>query len=107
MRLLEHLKKMRDMLSESEHWTQKCTARDQNGNPTSADSKKAHSWCLVGAAYNITSSLKDISNILNALRDSANERYIDHYNDLETTTHSDILNMIDTAIQQTEVTQCL
>ena len=105
MKLLEHLKEIRIMLSKSEHWTQKCTARDKDGKHVGFDGKHAYSWCIVGAVYKITKSGKEAADILNYLSDTIGNVSMNTFNDSETTTHSDILNMIDNAItqQRTEI----
>lgn len=107
-RELEHLKKMRDLLAKG--WTQGTDARDASGNPTHAQSHKAASFCPRGAAIHVSATwglgpikLKSLAAALNEM--SPLQGPLETWNDSKWRTQSEVLALIDRAIEIAEAEQ--
>lgn len=118
---LEEIKKgliaMRELLAEEGRWCQDFYARDKNAHSTDPWDPNACQWCVMGAAIKVFGndelpSALDIEHCTIGPADAYGERislnelvanvvgYINvaAWQDLETTTHADVLHMLDKAI---------
>lgn len=93
MTTLEQLIAMRELLTPPECWTKGAFARDKFDVITTSYSPDAVRWCLYGAMYKVGFG-HDIINTMQTLPLS-----LSVYNDHPTTTHADILKLLDTAIE--------
>lgn len=98
-----------------EHWTKGANARDQEGKALgTAVSRKACRWCATGAIYraNALSNEGSVFDDVEALRvlssviapngnpnESAVLNTITGFNDAENTSHADVLDLFDQAIE--------
>ena len=76
------------LLSDFSKWTQGALARDINNNSVSFDSKKAISWCLMGALLKCDIIPKEYIKILNNIPN----KNIRDFND--THTYKEVINLI-------------
>ena len=100
MKLLDNLKKIRELLSDESRWTRLVYARDANGARVNEHSPLACSWCLLGAVSAVcyhayTHNDNDCMTVLFHLERMLDKKSIAVYNDSDTTKHSDILDLID------------
>lgn len=97
----EVLIKVRELLSDPSRWTQRCSARDCNGNPAHESGEEPVAFCLFGAMTRVTGGLdvyKDLSEILY-------DRWcisIPAWNDAPGRTHAEVLALLDKAIDAYE-----
>lgn len=96
---LEHLKRMRGLLASG--WTQGALARDRNGHEVSETSDNAVSFCIAGAMYRSARGLIRLWSIHHALRE-VNADEIASWNDARNRTQSEVLALIDRAIEIAE-----
>lgn len=101
MSTMDALIALKTLLAEPSSWTKGKPARNAEGNRIAPTSDNAVCWCLLGAIYRITyydhNLFTVICGIMNRL---VNSLGLSTYNDDPTTTHADILKLIDTAIEQ-------
>lgn len=99
-RLVDRLKKVRELLEKPERWCQKDSAVDADGNFVNARSRKAVAFCLMGAAIHVSESM----HVTGALSDALPENVygLTYYNDQPERTHADILRVVDQAIANAE-----
>lgn len=93
MTTLEQLIAMRELLASPERWTKGALARDKFGNVTYYRANAAVCWCLLGALRKVAFGY-DTEDTRRAL-----VICLDDYNDARTTTHTDILRLLDIAIE--------
>ena len=102
--ITDNLKAVRELLSVPERWTKKADARDDMGRVVFFDSDDAASWCLVGAVEHQCHRLRRPRfALLNALKRRGGIyplMTLQEFNDAETTTHADVLALLDEAIAQ-------
>ena len=100
----KHLAKAKKMIQDPEHWTQHCKARDKDGSITGADSPNRHSICLITslqltrqdfAEYGQT--MFDLAEIIDDCNDDSYTT-IANFND--TNPHSEVMDLLDKAINQ-------
>lgn len=102
----EVLIRVRERLSDPSHWCQGSMALDEHDNPIDPQSKEACRWCLLGAIHAETSDNVMINDINNILVRKYTEKFKRHYfiitaaNDVPTTTHQDILTLLDEEIKR-------
>lgn len=102
---LEHLKKMRDLLAKG--WTQGALARNRSGRKVRVKSNKAASFCIMGAHYHVR-RMTSGKTMLDALFIAAVELNIPSltsWNDARNRTQSEVLALIDRAIEIAETEQ--
>lgn len=90
--------KIKELLKDESNWTQDKFARDENGMGVSADNSTAVCWCLTGAIYRCYHSDDDrvVALVTDYIFETFNTYGIAHWNDLPTTTFSDIKQLIET-----------
>lgn len=102
------LESMRELLSDETKWTKGESARDANGKAVPSTSEDAASFCLIGAIHQADGAYHDVRNALVAQILKRSERSVVYFNavvyfnDLPTTTHADILGVLDDAIAAEE-----
>ena len=97
---------IRKLLSEPERWTQGVIARNKNGYRVEPEDSCATSWCLGGAIYlacctlkfDATTHVSTISYLATHLPTEFENKEMHNYNDSPATTHTDILELLDTTI---------
>jgi hypothetical protein len=113
------LQKAKALISNRDNWTQQCEARNKDLQPCPPNHPDAVAFCIIGAVHNVcgldcddpTESLpehkvsRDAYDILQdaviQITDGQREDYtVEQYND--TRTHSQVLEMLDTAILAAE-----
>jgi hypothetical protein len=111
MSTLELLKSMRKKIATG--WTQGCSARNRHGHPVVPNSESACQWCLigsmtadmtllneVGAAHVRARAYRVIGQLLNNRNESED---LALYNDNESRTREEVLELLDEAITMAEV----
>jgi len=120
MTTLEILKKMRALLDKPENWTRRTYARDVNGEPVSmVNPKDAVSFCIMGAYRKVSSPVigqapiwsgravahykalqEQIPKPFFSISDFNHDphRTLSAFNDDPSTTHTDMLSLLDRAI---------
>lgn len=94
MNTKEILLAARELLAKG--WTQGEVSRDEFGNYASPKSKKSCKWCGFGALCAVT-DYKQATDILRKVDDINRINFV-VFNDLETTTQQDVLNIFDKTI---------
>ncbi len=101
MSTMDALIALKTLLAEPPSWTKGKSARNAEGNRTEPTRDDAVCWCLLGAIYRITNYDCNLFIVINnIMRGLVNNTAITAYNDNPTTTHADILKLIDAAIEQ-------
>lgn len=108
MAVRDALVAIRELLSVPERWTKGADSRDANGDPAGLYSERgAVCWCLDGAIFATAGKFgvasRDVMNVVDrqVRRRVGDEHYnAPTYNDDETTTHADILSLLDEAIAE-------
>lgn len=98
---LKVLVSARELLSDEKRWTRHRYARDAAGDNAMLSGKKAVCWCLTGAVLNspLRSSHQDIAlDLIHGVVGGS----IFGFNDDPTTTHADILRVLDAAIEKAQ-----
>ena len=72
---------------------------DSDGNAVDFSDKNACRWCLAGAITYICPDTSEIIEVYNCLSDLIESQSISIYNDNLKEKHSDIINLLDTAIK--------
>ena len=105
---LEVLEGMRSLLTYPANWTQCVEATDCNGNSVRAADRNARNWCLIGACMKVERSLN--TRALTTIKATSAYEYwkavvytgyepsLVDFNDSPTTTHADIMAILDEAI---------
>lgn len=97
---LAGLKAMRELLSDPARWTKGTEARNAKGRPVRPWWKSATCWCLLGAPH--AGARRCYRNAVQeemALRSAlGGKKAISGFNDDPTTTHADILALLDREI---------
>jgi hypothetical protein len=108
---LEHLTRIRTVLSNPSHWTRHCLAQHPSGNAVRFDdiadpSTPVSCCCLVGAAIRTSGVLHTIARervcdpTYDVLHRATSTNFLAAFNDNPKTTHADILAALDLAIEQ-------
>lgn len=97
MTTLEILVAARELLSDKKHWTRGDLAHDVDGAAVDPRSKNAVCWCVIGAVqkFSLGYQCDALNRIHNAVGESGSE-----FNDYHTTTHADVLRVLDAAIEK-------
>ena len=66
-KLIKKLIAARDLIKDFKNWTTHAFARDKSGEPCEINSKRACSWCAVGALYKVCGKDYNTSIKLDAL----------------------------------------
>ena len=107
MKILKILKNVREKLYDTDAWIQGTYALDKKGKYIHEQSEEAVCWCLVGAIYSIcgyeTSTSKSVEQELQKHLNSDEYHSPTDYNDSLNTKHSDVLDLLDTAIENLEL----
>ncbi len=95
------LRKIRSVLSDPQKWTKRAFARLPTGDPTSWDNNNACCWCLEGAILRSCRSggINPIP-VYEELHSFLPFRAIANFNDDDSTTHADVLNLLDRTIEK-------
>lgn len=98
MTLKTDLCAVRDLISNSNNWTQLVNAEDIHGQTVNPLSPKACKWCLMGAIIKATSKPENIVNLFDeTLRGFANAQVkITSFND--NSQHKEVINLLDKLI---------
>ena len=104
---LEHLKRMRNLLSSPSRWAQQTYAMDAEGFEVSYTSPTACSFCLLGAMHRTLTADGYGSTLAWRVRRSLGTNaggvyLIAAWNDQFGRTHSDVLELLDTCIAAQE-----
>ena len=103
MRLLDNIKKVRDVLSDESKWTQGRYAVDKDNVFIATTHSAACKWCLTGAIWRVARDMKEQNEIVDYLKHKINYRRLSEFNDAEDTKYQDIVNLLDTAIESISV----
>ena len=132
MQAIEYLKRARNLLDKPENWTGDIYARKSSGVPTRINSPDACRWCLTGALIKVSDKnngneddielidaicdmddgFKDATKILycalghkyeNFCSQSVMSSFVSNFNDADDTTHLDIIDLLDTAIDNINI----
>ena len=104
---LEVLSESRELLDSKDRWCQVYVATTKDGRPTDIYSEDAASWCLAGSLtkcdeMDLVLNQKINHKILYCIRGKYPDcgfKNIADFNDRRTTTHEDILEILDMAIE--------
>lgn len=101
---IEILAATRELLSDEKRWTKNYVARDEIGRAVDHFAPEAVSWCLLGACYKANEGRSDDPEAWaarNFLTDVASGSFVE-FNDYHTTTHADVLRVLDRAIERAQ-----
>lgn len=106
-KILESLRKIKELFSDPERWIKYAFAKDKNYNITKPLSEDAYCFCLTGAIDYICKDTDDIyyqghSYLRLIFSITVGKEYgnsIINWNDNPNTTHNDLLNLIDKTIE--------
>lgn len=98
---IETLRKMRELLSVPERWTQRRCARNENGFEVPPDSPGAVCFCLIGAAGKVTGNFGLPLDVLDKL---TFPEPCSVWQDAPGRTHAEVIDLLDRAIAQSEGT---
>ena len=101
------LEDVRALLSDRGAWVQGDFAVSKDGTPTPLSCSSACAWCLIGALHKVTQpfNCEDDSNAYHAIHLAIREETgsgisdIVDFNDHPSTTHADVLRVLDRAIE--------
>ena len=91
----------RELISDSERWTQGCNARDRNGAPVPHEHQAAVAWCAAGACRRVSAGtplLRTVREARNRLDRAVPLGRLGDFND--THTHAEVLALFDTAVAE-------
>ena len=94
---LSLLKQVRALLDKPEHWTKQTVARNDKQESVETTDESATCWCVMGAFWKLTNNAirtSDMGQIMN--------NHLASFNDKETTTHADIVRLLDARINKFE-----
>lgn len=102
--VIDLLKRARERISAPERWTKDWFAKDKDGYPVYAGSQEAACWCIRGAFISLNPCVptKEAAYELICAHLPVRGMGIAEFNDLETTTHADILALFDRTIADLE-----
>lgn len=94
---IEILVAARALLSDEKRWTRGDLAHDIDGAAVDPRSKNAVCWCVIGAVqkFSLGHQCDALNRIHNVVGGSGSE-----FNDYLTTTHADVLRVLDAAIEK-------
>lgn len=92
------LQAMRAQLTPVKHWTWCAFARDAQGNAVVPTDPRAVSFDLAGCHRHLVNAKPLPRALWQALRESAGNIYLEDFNDHPSTTHADVLALLDRAI---------
>ena len=99
--------KVRELLSDPEHWTKEASARSSNGQSVPPCDKKACSWCLYGAIVKAShetgyTNRQLLRNQLCRMVWRRVGSFLAEWNDAEEREHKDVMNLLDGFIKDYE-----
>lgn len=97
---LEGLQNLRKQIAERQHWCKGAFARDLEGNKVHETSPRAVQWCIMGALGVVTKGNHLVYRRCYEVLLSLAQDGLQWTNDAKTTTHQDILDLIDRAIAE-------
>jgi len=97
---MQTLVKVRELLSNPEHWTKHALAKDKNMGKVYPKDPNAVCWCLVGAIEHFSEDEDEINQVIYFLSDKIPPQYstIADFNDSEEIKHSNVLHILDKAL---------
>ena len=102
MTTLEQLKAVKELIGTPERWTKGAAARNSRGDSTVPLAADACCWCVVGAVSIVDGCDVRAFDAVGTHLPPFALGSIHIYNDLPTTTHSDIMALLDRAIEAEE-----
>lgn len=102
---MNQLRELRALLTPPERWTKTAQARDAHGHVVGPNHPTATCFCILGGIKKVELDPLIRGDIRDHLMINIERRFngrfhgIDDFNDAEDTTHEDVLNLIDYAIQ--------
>lgn len=95
------LKRVRALLSDPARWTQGEMARNMFGAPTDPAGPNATCWCLMGAIHHETNDDPFLAGFAYQILRIQQGQAISEFNDDPTTSHADVMALLDKAIEST------
>lgn len=89
----------RELLSDEKRWTKGNLAHDVDGDDVRPRSKHAVCWCVMGAVQKFSLGTWHQGGALNRIHGVVGGS-IPEFNDAPTTTHADVLRVLDAAIEK-------
>lgn len=100
MNALDAAKRLRELLTPPERWTQKYLARDINGHSIEPTSVNAKCWCLMGGTVKIGPGTFGMKTVENVMDEEARAMGYDNYVALnDKAEHSTVLRLLDNTIK--------
>lgn len=97
------LKKVRALLSNPDRWTKGEMARNMFGAPIDPAGPNVTCWCIMGAVHHETNDDPFLAgSAYQIVRAQLQGRSVSEFNDDPTTTHADIMAILDKAIKSSE-----
>lgn len=97
------LKRVRALLSDPFRWTKGEMARTMFGAPIDPQGPNATCWCIMGAIHRETRDDPFLAgSVYQILRTQLQGQAVSEFNDGRTTSHGDIMLLIDKAIKSSE-----
>lgn len=99
------LKQVRALLANPDRWTKGEMARNAFGAPIDPQGSNATCWCLMGAIHHETKDDPFLAgSVYQILRTQLQGQTVSDFNDNGTTTHTDVMTLLDKAIESSENT---
>lgn len=101
-KILEKLKKTRELLKNPNQWTQGAFARNNKKKVVSSNDSTAVCWCLLGAVHRVCAGESNTTALIYAVRKSLQDfsggYTLADLNDFAS--HEEIVDILDTAIEK-------
>ena len=92
------LTKARALIADPKHWTQNCSARNQQGVAVYSRDDEAFSYCMMAATHKVATGPGKIVESQLYLRKAINSSSLSAFNDAPERTHAQVLAAFDKAI---------
>ena len=102
---VEYLKEVRKVIATPKQWTREKCAINAKKESVPSDSEEATCWCIYGAVNKVSYEFQEnqkIKLMLNAEANKLGFTTAPQFNDHPSTTHADVLKLIDNAIETAE-----
>lgn len=108
--VVERLKDAKELIKDEQHWTKGTSARNRSGKSCESLDESAHSFCMLGAVQRANSEATATSAAFVGMKACAALKHslpkgfkgftgTIEFNDSDDTTHKDVLDVFDTAIE--------